>query len=204
MSDIHADDKRTRFGRAIRGDTRQQLSTDLDCREPVRCARLHAGKASPIFRTVSKSIAPPGIGKRDFAGRTVPLWLGIGTNMRPKDYVAAIVPESRSPFKISHDRSVDRATKTVYLVGKKMRNEVTLPSLGDVPAIPRALDPDNSAIRLLRGSLPQIKKIKRKKWKWLSWGCSRHPVPPGRTTQTSSHFATVPRIISHFLSGKYI
>jgi len=42
---IHGNDKRTRFGRAMSRDTRQEFSTDLECRGPVRGAVLDAGQS---------------------------------------------------------------------------------------------------------------------------------------------------------------
>lgn len=42
--EIHAYDKRIGFGRAIRGDTRQEFSMDLECRYTVRRALLYAGQ----------------------------------------------------------------------------------------------------------------------------------------------------------------
>src|SRR5208282_341912 len=45
--EIHAHDKRAGFGRAIRGDARQEFSMDLQCRLSVRCALLHARQREP-------------------------------------------------------------------------------------------------------------------------------------------------------------
>jgi len=42
--EIHANDNRTGFGRAISRYTSQKFSMDLERWEPVRCALLHAGK----------------------------------------------------------------------------------------------------------------------------------------------------------------
>jgi hypothetical protein len=42
--EIHADNKRSGFCRAMCGDTGQKFSMDLECRLPVRCALLHAGQ----------------------------------------------------------------------------------------------------------------------------------------------------------------
>src|ERR1700690_2036994 len=41
---IHANDKRIRFGREVSGHACQKFSVDLERREPVRCALLHAGQ----------------------------------------------------------------------------------------------------------------------------------------------------------------
>src|SRR6266481_6126099 len=65
------------------------------------------GKASPIFRTVSKSIALLGTGQHDSEELTDPLWPNIGMNRPPRVDVAVIIPESRNPFKASPDRSDD-------------------------------------------------------------------------------------------------
>ncbi|SRR6266849_343019 len=40
--EIHADDQRAGFGRAMRGDASQEFSVDLECRRPVRGALLDA------------------------------------------------------------------------------------------------------------------------------------------------------------------
>src|SRR5208282_5419310 len=40
--EIHANGKRAGFGRAIRGETRQEFSMDLECGLPVGCALLYA------------------------------------------------------------------------------------------------------------------------------------------------------------------
>ena len=50
---IHANSKRARFGRAINGDTRHELSVNFECWGPVRRALLDAGQ--------SKSDLPYGI-----------------------------------------------------------------------------------------------------------------------------------------------
>jgi hypothetical protein len=42
------------------------------------------GNASPIFRTMSKSIVLLGIGQRDSVELTVLIWLGAGMNMPPQ------------------------------------------------------------------------------------------------------------------------
>jgi hypothetical protein len=59
-----------------------------------------SGKASPIFRTISKSIMLLRADLRDAEGLAVLLWLDIGMNMSPQVDVAVIIPESRNPFKI--------------------------------------------------------------------------------------------------------
>ena len=52
--EIHANHKRSRFGRAIDGDARHEFSIDLECRHPFAALASTPGNASPISRTVSE------------------------------------------------------------------------------------------------------------------------------------------------------
>jgi hypothetical protein len=45
--EIHENDKRVGFGRAMGGDTRQEFSVHPECWIPVRCARLHVRQSEP-------------------------------------------------------------------------------------------------------------------------------------------------------------
>jgi len=54
--EIHANGKRARFGRAMSGDTRQEFPWILSAGHPYAVLSSTPGKASPIFRTMSKSI----------------------------------------------------------------------------------------------------------------------------------------------------
>src|SRR5947208_1607893 len=58
------------------------------------------GKASPIFRTVSKSIALLGIGQRDSMEFALFTWLCEDMDISPSDAVEIIL-ENRNPFKVS-------------------------------------------------------------------------------------------------------
>ena len=58
---------------------------DLERRNPYAVLSSTPGGASPIFRTVSKSIVLPGIGQSDCLELTVLLWLSIG-----KEYASAV------------------------------------------------------------------------------------------------------------------
>ena len=59
--EIHADDERSGFGRAISGDTRQEFSIDLEGGKPYAVLSCTPGSASAISRTVSKLIVGLGI-----------------------------------------------------------------------------------------------------------------------------------------------
>ena len=78
--------------------------TLLFFRQLTASAAATPGKASPIFRTVSKSIVLLDIGERDSVGLTFLLFLD-GINMASQVDVVVIIPESLNPFKISPDRS---------------------------------------------------------------------------------------------------
>ena len=75
--EIHENDKRVGFGRAMGGDTRQEFSVHPECWIPVRCARLHVRQASPILRTVSKLITLLDIRQHDSLGLAVLFGLSV-------------------------------------------------------------------------------------------------------------------------------
>ena len=130
--EIHADDQRSRFGRAIRGDASQEFSMDLEGGRTVRGALLYAGqRKSDIPHSVE---VDGGSGQRSV--RFLPILQGC------EAFACAIFSSNSTSRAAENSLKISRFTKSLGSVFNFATRSVMVPE-GWFRVPPQAYDPNS-------------------------------------------------------------